>query len=291
MEDEHDLYPFVVKYILVIILGILCAEFCVMIIHIMNSRVQPGSLWSNQTLHHVLPNIRTTRTKRRRVGYNDEDAYDEPNNNYNSNNNRNRNNAEEILNGIDSIFNRIRQNLRDCSNKENHTSEDVVDYNDLSRNLSKEELHSVLKSLKDDTSRNDLISIWNHVVRINRDGMDDIINSILSYIDNFISNYKNGELDVKEVLEQLKINERTLRFFKTNSIKQISSQDFRYNNDFYTLLSNEKKIESIKILINAYMKYADDKKKRIYDNYIKEFQESFKKYIEKKNNTPNNNIQ
>ncbi|CDO67239.1 Plasmodium exported protein (PHISTa), unknown function [Plasmodium reichenowi] len=286
MEEENDLNPFVLKYILVIILGVICAEFCVMIIHIMNSRVNPRGVWPNETLHHVLPSIRITSAKRRRINYDDEDAYDEPHNNHNSTNNRNCNNAENILNSIDLIFNRIMQNIKDRSYNEYPSLQNVVDYNDLSRNLSRDELNAVLRSLNDDTPRNDLISIWNHVVRINRDGMVDIINSILLYVNNFIRNYKNGKLDVKEVLEELKINEKSLRLFKTCSLKEISSSDFKYNNDFYTLLNNEKKIEDLKSLINSYMKFADDTKKKIYHNYIKQFKESFEKYIEKKNNSP-----
>ncbi|EWC85274.1 hypothetical protein PFNF54_05922 [Plasmodium falciparum NF54] len=261
-----------------------------MVIHIMNSRVVPRAVWPNQSLHHVLPSVRITSAKRRRMNYNDDDAYDESHYNHNSTNNGNSDKAEDIWNGIDSIFNRIMQNIKDNSYKDYPSLHRVVDYNDLSRNLSREELNAVLRGLNDDTPRNDLISIWNHVVRINRDGMVDIINSILLYVNNFVRNYKNGKLDVKEILEELKIDEKSLRLFKTSSLKEISSCDFKYYNDFYTLLNNEKKIEDIKDLINSYMKFADDTKKKIYHNYIKQFKESFEKYIEKKNNTPKENL-
>ncbi|KYN96351.1 exported protein (PHISTa) [Plasmodium gaboni] len=282
MDEESEFFPCVAKYILLCIVGIICAELSVL--HVMYTRLYNGSSFNNESLNNALPNAVCTNTKGRRMWYNYEDSDDEVNNSndYHSINNIYSNNNDELLYCVDLVLSRIWHNLRDCSNREYYGKGYVVDYHDLSRNLKKEELQDVLKTLKEGTTRNDLISIWNHVVRINRSGVDDIISSILLYIDNVMNKYADCELDFEEVLKALKINERTLKLFKSNIIKQISSNDFKYNNEFYTLLINEIRIEDIKSLIDSYMKFADNKKKKIYDQFIKDFNEMFKKYIEKK---------
>ncbi|SOV20019.1 Plasmodium exported protein (PHISTa), unknown function [Plasmodium sp. gorilla clade G2] len=289
MDEESEFFPSVAKYILLCIVGIICAELTVVILHVMNTRLYNGSLFNNESLNNALPNAVCTNTKRRSMWYNYEDTVDEVNssNHYHSINNICSKNNDELLYCVDFVLSRIWHNLRDCSNREYYGKSYVIDYHDLSRNLKKEELQAVLKSLKEGTTRNDLISIWNHVVRINRSGIDDIISSILLYIDNFMTNYQDCQLDLEEVLKALKINERTFKLFKSNIIKQISSNDFRYNNEFYTLLINEIRIEDIKSLIDSYMKFADSKKKKIYDNFIKDFHEMFNKYIEKKKKKSN----
>lgn len=50
-----------------------------------------------------------------------------------------------------------------------------INYNDLSKQLTLEELHTVLDNLEERPSNEDLYNIWNHVLGITKEGFEDKI--------------------------------------------------------------------------------------------------------------------
>ncbi|ETW28833.1 hypothetical protein PFFCH_03753 [Plasmodium falciparum FCH/4] len=84
------------------------------------------------------------------------------------------------------------------SNQNENENDDAtidINYNDISIQLTKEQLFDVLNSLKKVPPKENLIHLWNHTLGVNKKGLDDLIKDLLKYFP------KNSISDRFELLE------------------------------------------------------------------------------------------
>ncbi|ETW20259.1 hypothetical protein PFFVO_00883 [Plasmodium falciparum Vietnam Oak-Knoll (FVO)] len=63
-------------------------------------------------------------------------------------------------------------------------------YNDVSQQLTLEELYNVLDNLEEYPSNDDLCSIWSHVLGITKEEFGDILKELTFYIENYLHKYE-----------------------------------------------------------------------------------------------------
>ncbi|EUT87408.1 hypothetical protein PFAG_02231 [Plasmodium falciparum Santa Lucia] len=65
-----------------------------------------------------------------------------------------------------------------------------INYNDLSKQLTLEELHIVLDNLEKRPSKEDFYNIWDHVLGITKKGFDDMLKELALYIEHYLLKYE-----------------------------------------------------------------------------------------------------
>ncbi|EUR69662.1 hypothetical protein PFBG_03686 [Plasmodium falciparum 7G8] len=65
-----------------------------------------------------------------------------------------------------------------------------INYNDLSKQLTLEELHTVLDNLEERPSNEDFYGIWNHVLGITQEGFEDKVKYLCLYIEDYSNKYE-----------------------------------------------------------------------------------------------------
>ncbi|SCM18772.1 Plasmodium exported protein (PHISTa), unknown, putative [Plasmodium sp.] len=65
-----------------------------------------------------------------------------------------------------------------------------INYNDLSKQFTLEELHTVLDNLEERPSNEDFYGIWNHVLGINKEGFEDKVKYLWLYIEDYLKKYE-----------------------------------------------------------------------------------------------------
>ncbi|SOV20270.1 Plasmodium exported protein (PHISTa), unknown, putative [Plasmodium gaboni] len=65
-----------------------------------------------------------------------------------------------------------------------------INYNDLSKQLTLEDIHNVLDNLKERPPDEDLHNMWNHVMGISKEGFHDMIKELAIYIEDYLLTYE-----------------------------------------------------------------------------------------------------
>ncbi|ETW56881.1 hypothetical protein PFUGPA_01082 [Plasmodium falciparum Palo Alto/Uganda] len=65
-----------------------------------------------------------------------------------------------------------------------------INYNDLSKQFTLEELHTVLDNLEERPSNEDFYGIWNHVLGITKERFEDKVKYLWLYIEDYLKKYE-----------------------------------------------------------------------------------------------------
>ncbi|SOV22098.1 Plasmodium exported protein (PHISTa), unknown function [Plasmodium sp. DRC-Itaito] len=279
MGRNFFLKSFLFKYIVVVIIGILCMGLLNFSIDRKN---KVSSIKSSEICQRKLYELQKAGkgTKKDTKLKKELEGTDERDNNKNSCNILNN---EDLLSRINQMYLKKILNredpLKGASSDKEKIKDKVINYNDLTKHLNRKEVLAVLETINENTSKNDLISIWSHVVGINRGEIDEIIDKLIDYTEHYMNKYNEHHISMNEIKTYLNMNSESWNYFKIQCVKKIARDDFVFSQHFYENLKKEKKIKEIKKLIESYMKYADDIKQKEYESYIKWFHCSFNKYV------------
>ncbi|EUT66616.1 hypothetical protein PFAG_06130, partial [Plasmodium falciparum Santa Lucia] len=112
-----------------------------------------------------------------------------------------------------------------------------INYNDLSKQLTLEELHTVLDNLEEHTSNEDFHGIWNNVLGITKDGFEDKVKYLCLYIEDYLKKYECQCYHVWDSLNPICVNTKYRTWYK--SMHEIgvalSSTDRKCIHDFFGL--------------------------------------------------------
>ncbi|SOV16391.1 Plasmodium exported protein (PHISTa), unknown function [Plasmodium sp. gorilla clade G2] len=279
MDRKFLLKSFLFKYIVVVIIGILCMGILNLSI---DRKKKVSSIKSSEICQRKLYELQKggKGTKKDTKLKNKLEGTDEKENNKNSCNILSN---EDLLSRINQKYLKKILNKEDplkvASSDKEKIKDKVINYNDLTKHLNRKEVLAVLETINENTPKNDLINIWSHVVGINREEMDKIIDKIISYTEHYINNYNENNISMNEIKTYLNMNSKGWNDFKIQCVKKIACDDFVFSQSFYKILKKEKKIEEIKKLIESYIKYADDIKKKEYESYINWFHCFIDQYV------------
>ncbi|SPJ13130.1 Plasmodium exported protein (PHISTa), unknown function [Plasmodium sp. DRC-Itaito] len=164
------------------------------------------------------------------------------------------------------------------SDKEN-LKDKVINYNDLTSNLNRKDLLAVLETINEETPKNDLISIWSHALGINRGDINELVDKLIAYTEDYINKHNENNIDINKMKTILNIDPKGWNDFKSAFVIKLVREDTVFSRSFYEILKKEKKIEDIKKLIKSFIECTDAIKNQEYEDYIKMFHYLFEKYI------------
>ncbi|ETW18880.1 hypothetical protein PFFVO_02273 [Plasmodium falciparum Vietnam Oak-Knoll (FVO)] len=134
---------------------------------------------------------------------------------------------------VEKYKNIINKNLWNINMEdENSSYMKNVDYNDMSKNLTEQELRDVLDSLKECPSEEDLKNIWTHTIGVAKGGLDNQVSS---------------------------------GFCQT-----IGTEVLECSNRFRSLINDKHTLDDILKFINSFLEYFDILKKALHEKYHKE---------------------
>ncbi|ETW51551.1 hypothetical protein PFMALIP_00389 [Plasmodium falciparum MaliPS096_E11] len=112
---------------------------------------------------------------------------------------------------------------------------DNINYNDLLKQLTLNELYNVLDNFEEFPSNEDFYNIWNHVLGIDKEGFDDMLTELSFYIKDYLYKYE---------------------YQRYHHI-----EDLEHTLNFYSLLKDGTSIDEMKHYIYSFIKYYDTLKK------------------------------
>ncbi|SCQ12674.1 Plasmodium exported protein (PHISTa), unknown, putative [Plasmodium sp.] len=174
--------------------------------------------------------------------------------------------SESCNSGDDVKYSDIKTNNK-CNN---------INYNDLSKQLTLEEVDNVLDNLEERLSNADLYNIWNHVLGISKEGFDDMLKDLSYYIEDYLFKNEYEDYDVCHKHMCLKTMKRT--WYKSMHYigEALSSTDIENTLKFYNLIKDGASIEEMKNFIYTFIKYYDTLKNDLYNEHKRIFTERMK---------------
>ncbi|SOV84340.1 Plasmodium exported protein (PHISTa), unknown, putative [Plasmodium sp.] len=148
-----------------------------------------------------------------------------------------------------------------------------INYNDLSKQLTLEEIHNVLDNLDERPSNLDLYNIWNQVLGVSKEGFDDILKYLSFYIEDYLLSYEYPRYDrMKGSNTPIPTGTKYSTWYKSmHDIGVVlSSTDMEHTLKFYNLIKDKASIEEMKNFIYAYLKYYETLK-MIYTMNIRKY--------------------
>ncbi|SOV79098.1 Plasmodium exported protein (PHISTa), unknown, putative [Plasmodium sp. gorilla clade G3] len=143
-----------------------------------------------------------------------------------------------------------------------------INYNDLSKQLTLEELHNILDNLKDHPSKENLRNIWTHTLGVAKEGVDNILKvlkeSIQKHLDNDIYvDYDNfyGVCFLYHNIWKENLN----RFYL-----KVVTEELEYTNKFFSLINGEHTLDDILKFIYSFLEYFKALKNELHEKHQKE---------------------
>ncbi|ETW61787.1 hypothetical protein PFMC_02256 [Plasmodium falciparum CAMP/Malaysia] len=153
-----------------------------------------------------------------------------------------------------------------------------INYNDLSKQFTLEELHTVLDNLEERPSNEDFYGIWNLVLGITKEVFEDKVKYLWLYIEDYLKKYEYQCYHVWDPLYPICVNTKYRTWY--NSMHDIgvalSSIDSKCTLDFYNLVKDGASIDEIKNYIYFFIKYYDILKLVLYNERRAIFTERMK---------------
>ncbi|SOV84244.1 Plasmodium exported protein (PHISTa), unknown, putative [Plasmodium sp.] len=153
---------------------------------------------------------------------------------------------------------------------------DNINYNDLSKQLTLEELDNVLDNLEEHPSNIDLYNIWNHVLGISKEGFDDMLKDLSYDIEYYLLKYIYQRYDVSYKHMCFKTMYHTWHKSMHDIGVVLSSTDMEYTLKFYSLIKDGGSIHEMKNFIYSYLSYYGTLKNDLYNEHKKIFTERMK---------------
>ncbi|EUR72724.1 hypothetical protein PFBG_02299 [Plasmodium falciparum 7G8] len=185
----------------------------------------------------------------------DEDNEEVSQNNNNSNNNSKNNNSN----------NNVNNNISNVSNDSGNVvgkkikKKTNLNYNDMTKQLTKEELFYVLDSLKKVPGRRNLNNIWKHALGVISDILDEKLIDLNVYIQKYKKKYESKRDEQSYRISKSGLMEKYLDEFD----ERIMEQRMTYSSNFKHLIHKSPSLDDIKNFIHTFI---DDLEKLI--NYM-----------------------
>ncbi|EUR61198.1 hypothetical protein PFBG_05908 [Plasmodium falciparum 7G8] len=140
-----------------------------------------------------------------------------------------------------------------------------INYNDLSKQFTLEELHTVLDNLEERPSNEDLYNIWNHVLGITKE-------------EDYLKKYEYQCYHVWDPLYPICVNTKYHTWYKSmyDIGVALSSTDRKCTHDFFGLVKDGASIDEIKNYIYVFIKYYDTLRNDLFNEHRERFTERMK---------------
>ncbi|SOV13762.1 Plasmodium exported protein (PHIST), unknown function [Plasmodium sp. DRC-Itaito] len=172
----------------------------------------------------------------------------------NNNDNKNNNSTNNVNNNIGNVSNDSGNVLSKKIKRKTY-----LNYNDLTKQLTKEELFYVLNSLKKVPGRRNLNNIWRHADGLISDILNEKLNDLNVYIQEYKKKYETLHDEQSYRISKSGLMEKFLDEFD----ERIMEQKMTYSSNFKLLIIKCESIDEIKNFIHTFI---DDLEKLI--NYI-----------------------
>ncbi|SOV20236.1 Plasmodium exported protein (PHISTa), unknown function [Plasmodium sp. gorilla clade G2] len=177
---------------------------------------------------------------------------------------RNRSEKNLLRNNIDEKNNNISLSSQ-CNN---------INYNDLSKQLTLEDLHNVLDKLKERPSDKDLYNIWNHALGISKEGFHDMIRELALYIEDYLLTYEYQTYHhFGDRIVSVYSKYRTWRKSMNEIGLALSSTDRDHTLKFFSLIEDGASLDEMKEFIYLFIKYYDTLKNDLFKEHKNIFTE------------------
>ncbi|SOV84283.1 Plasmodium exported protein (PHISTa), unknown, putative [Plasmodium sp.] len=173
-----------------------------------------------------------------------------------------------------------------CNSEDNVKYSDVttkvecnnINYNDLSKQLTMEELHNVLDNLDERPSNSDLYNIWNQVLGVSKEGFDDMLKDLSYYIEDYLLTYEYQRYHyIRGRRPVCRGTEYSTWYRSMHYIGEaLSSTDIEHTLKFYNLVKDGASIEEMRNFIYSYLKYYQTLKYDLYNEHKRIFTERMK---------------
>ncbi|SOV20202.1 Plasmodium exported protein (PHISTa), unknown function [Plasmodium sp. gorilla clade G2] len=143
----------------------------------------------------------------------------------------------------------------------------TIDINDLSRQLTKEELYDVLNSLEEIPPKRVLINLWYQSLNIAKD-MKELLRELKGYVDEYLN--KNNTYDCDNFIND---NNSIWIDCLNDIVETLSSEEMEYIEKFHNLLNRHITVNDIVKFIYECINHFDELKKKLFDKYKEAFEE------------------
>ncbi|SCQ12613.1 Plasmodium exported protein (PHISTa), unknown function [Plasmodium gaboni] len=149
---------------------------------------------------------------------------------------------------------------------ENDDSTNYLNYQDLSVQLTKEQLYNVLNSLTKVPKKENLINLWSQALGVNKEGLDDLLKDLLTYfpknkITDGFAFRKFHQLDDPH----LEMWYKFLKFFA-----EATSNEKDFTSKYYGLINRKPSIDDIRHNIFSFLEEYQKTYTEIYNKCKKE---------------------
>ncbi|SCQ12592.1 Plasmodium exported protein (PHISTa), unknown, putative [Plasmodium gaboni] len=150
-----------------------------------------------------------------------------------------------------------------------------INYNDISKQLTLEDLHNVLDNLKERPSDDDLHNMWNHALSISKEGFQDMIKELAIYIEDYLLTYEYQRYhhfpDRKPICRNSKY--RTWKKSIHDIGVELSSTDKEYTLEFFSLVKDGASIDEMRNFIYSFIDYYSTLKNDLFNKHMNIFTE------------------
>ncbi|CZT98261.1 hypothetical protein PFUGPA_01215 [Plasmodium falciparum Palo Alto/Uganda] len=143
----------------------------------------------------------------------------------------------------------------------------TIDINDLSRQLTKDELYDVLNSLEEIPPKRVLINLWYQSLNIAKD-MKELLKELKGYVDEYLN--KNNPYDCDNFIND---NNSIWIDCLNDIVETLSYEEMEYIEKFHNLLNQDITVNDIVNFIYKCINYFDELKKKLFDKYKEKFEE------------------
>ncbi|KYN93108.1 exported protein (PHISTa) [Plasmodium gaboni] len=150
-----------------------------------------------------------------------------------------------------------------------------INYNDISKQLTLEDLHNVLDNLKERPSDEDLHNIWNHALGISKEGFHDMIKELALYIEDYLVTYEYQRYHHFPGRKPVCINSkyRTWRKAMYDIGVALTSTDKEHTLNFYSLIKDGASIDEMRNFIYSFLNYYSTLKIDLFNKQMDIFTE------------------
>ncbi|SOV74951.1 Plasmodium exported protein (PHISTa-like), putative [Plasmodium sp. gorilla clade G3] len=153
-----------------------------------------------------------------------------------------------------------------------------INYNDLSKQLTMEELDNVLYNLDERPSNIDLYNIWNQVLGVSKEGFDDMLKDLSYYIEEYLLTYEYQRYHYIRGRRPVCVGTEYSTWYKSMHYigEALSSTDMENTLKFYKLIKDGASIDEMKDFIYSYINYYETLKNDLYNEHKRIFTERMK---------------
>ncbi|SOS78616.1 Plasmodium exported protein (PHISTa), unknown, putative [Plasmodium sp. gorilla clade G1] len=163
---------------------------------------------------------------------------------------------------------------------ESNNSTNNINYNDVSKGLTEEQLRNVLSSFEECPPNEDLVNIWTHTVGIAKDGFEDMKKSLKESVQKCFNNdiYKGSKKNDKTNL----LCERIWGEHSSSLCAKVIEEEVKYTNEFSSLIKHEHTLDDIKKFIYSFLEFFKMLLNKLFEKHKKDITKSFEKILIKK---------